>query len=78
MATPMEAAAPAVRHEPLFILWKKVKPTDFDGIGDPLIPHGWFNSTETIMEGMELSNNEKVKCASYCLTIDAMIWRETV
>ena len=35
-------------------------------------------TTETIMEGMELFDNEKVKCASYSLMMDARIWWETM
>ena len=75
---PQKAAAPAVRREPLLILYKKAKPVDFDGIGDPLIAQGWFKTTETIMEGMDMSNNKKVKCASYSLMMDGRIWWETV
>ena len=78
MATPQKSAAHAVRHEPLLILWKKARPTDFDGIGDPLIAQGWFKTTETIIEGMELSNNKQVKYVSYSLMMDSRIWWETM
>ena len=73
-----EVAAPAARREPLLILWKKARLADFDGSGDPLTAQGWFKTTENMMEGMELSDNEKVRCASYSLTMDARIWWETV
>ena len=68
----------AVYREPLLILWKKARLAYFDDIGDPLIAQRWFKTTETIMEGMKLSNNKKVKCASYSLTMDARIWWEIV
>ena len=71
--TPQEVAAPAARREPLLILWKKVRLADFDGSGDPLIAQGWIKTTENMMEGMERSDNEKVCCASYNLTMDAKI-----
>ena len=38
-----------------------------------MITQRWFKTTETIMEGMELSDNEKVKCASYNLMMDDKI-----
>ena len=68
--------APAVYREPLLILWNKARPVNFNGAGDPL-GKGWFKTTETIMESMELSDNEKVKCVFYSLTM-AKILRETV
>ena len=55
-----------------------MRPTDFDGSGDPLTAQGLFKTTENMMEGMELSDNEKVRCVSYSLTMDARIWWETV
>ena len=76
MAAPQEAATHAVCCKPLLILWKKARPVNFDGIRDLLIAHGWFKTTETIMEGMELFDNEKVKCAFYSLMMDARIWWE--
>ena len=78
MATPKEGVTPTILHEPLLIFWKKARQADFDGARDPLITQGWFKTTETIMEDMELSYNKKVKCASYSLTIDAKIWWETM
>ena len=39
-----------------------------------MIVQEWFKTTETITKGMELSDNEKVKCASYSLAMDARIW----
>ena len=78
MAAPQEAATLVVHHKPLLIIWKKVRTTDFDGAGDPLIAQGWFKTTETIMESIELSDNQKVKCASYNLMMVARIWWETL
>ena len=78
MAAPQEAAAPVVHREPLLILWKKARPVDFDGARALLIAQGWFKTTETIMKGMKLSDNEKVKCASYSLTMNARIQWETM
>ena len=75
---PQEVAAPAAWHKPLLILWKKARPADFNGSGDPLTSQGWFKTTKNIMEGMKLSNSEKVCCASYVLTMDARIWQKTV
>ena len=78
IAALQEVATPVVHREPLLILWKNAKLVDFDGVGDLLIAQGWFMTTETIIEAMELSNNEKFKCAFYSLTMDVKIWWETV
>ena len=74
VVAPQEVATPTVHRDPLLILWKKARPTNLDGIWDPLIAQGWFQITETIIEGMELSDNKKVKCTSYSLTMDVKIW----
>ena len=61
------------RRKPRLIIWKKARPTDFDGSIDPLVAQGWFKTTESMMSGIRLSNNKNVKCASFGLTMDAKI-----
>ncbi|CAH9081843.1 unnamed protein product [Cuscuta europaea] len=68
----------APRQEPLMITWRKIKPTDFEGGPDPLAAQGWLKTVEGIANGLELADNDKVRCASYSLTMDARIWWETV
>ena len=62
MEAQLERELPVTQRKPLLITWKKVGPADFDGSMDPLVAQGWFKTTESMMRGMGLSNNEKVKC----------------
>ncbi|KAL5577023.1 hypothetical protein UlMin_018722 [Ulmus minor] len=55
-----------------------MKPTEFVGSSDPLEAEEWLSSIETILEFMELSDREKVMCASYMLRKDARYWWESV
>ena len=57
---------------------KKARPTDVDGSIVPLVAYGWFKTTESMMNGMRLSDNENVKCVSFGLTMDARIWWESM
>lgn len=69
----------AVRNlEPLFLRLKKMKPKEFHGSTDLLVAQGWLKSIELVLGFMDLNENEKVKCASYCLMDDARIWWEGV
>ncbi|KAL5564893.1 hypothetical protein UlMin_028057 [Ulmus minor] len=55
-----------------------MKPVEFLGSSDPLEAEEWLSSIETILEFMELSDREKVMCASYMLRKDARYWWESV
>ncbi|GMN30211.1 hypothetical protein TIFTF001_041417 [Ficus carica] len=64
----------ATNHEPLYLRFKRMKPKEFNGSTDPLVAQGWLKSIELVLNFMDLTDNEKVKCASYCLMDDARIW----
>ena len=64
--------------EPLYLRLKRMKPKEFHGSADPLEAQGWLKSIELILKFMDLSENEKVKCVSYCLMDDARIWWEGI
>ncbi|KAL5561756.1 hypothetical protein UlMin_031503 [Ulmus minor] len=55
-----------------------MKPAEFVGSSDPLEAEEWLSSIETILEFMELSDREKVMCASYMLRKDARYWWDLV
>ncbi|GMN21902.1 hypothetical protein TIFTF001_045574 [Ficus carica] len=55
-----------------------IKPKEFNGSIDPLVAQGWLKSIELVLNFMDLTDNEKVKCASYCLMDDARIWWEEI
>ena len=63
----------ATNHEPLYLRFKRMKPKEFSGSTDPLVAQGWVKSIELVLNFMGLTENEKVKCASYCLMGDARI-----
>ncbi|GMN27891.1 hypothetical protein TIFTF001_041095 [Ficus carica] len=68
----------ATNHEPLYLRFKRMKPKEFNGSTDPLVAQGWLKSIELVLNFMDLTNNEKVKCASYSLMDDARIWWEGI
>ncbi|KAL5537508.1 hypothetical protein UlMin_045605 [Ulmus minor] len=55
-----------------------MKPAEFVGSSDPLEAEEWLSLIETILEFMELSDREKVMCASYMLRKDARYWWDSV
>ncbi|GMN27756.1 hypothetical protein TIFTF001_041075 [Ficus carica] len=68
----------ATNHEPLYLRFKRMKPKEFNGSTDPLVAQGWLKSIELVLNFMDLTDNEKVKCASYYLMDDARIWWEGI
>ncbi|GMN32634.1 hypothetical protein TIFTF001_046615 [Ficus carica] len=68
----------ATNHEPLYLRFKRMKPKEFNDSTDPLVAQGWLKSIELVLNFMDLTDNEKVKCASYCLMDDARIWWEGI
>ncbi|GMN69765.1 hypothetical protein TIFTF001_038812 [Ficus carica] len=68
----------ATNHKPLYLRFKKMKPKEFNGSTDHLVAQGWLKSIELVLNFMGLTENEKVKCASYCLMDDARIWWEGI
>ena len=59
------------QQEPVYKRFCQIKPAEFVGSSDPLEAEEWLSSIETILEFMELSDREKVICASYMLRKDA-------
>ena len=55
-----------------------MKPTQFSRSTDPLEAEEWISSIETILDFMQLSDQEWVSCASYKLRKDARHWWATV
>ena len=54
-----------------------MKPKEFNG-STPLVAQGCLKSIELVLNFMGLTENEKVKCASYCLMDDARLWWEGI
>ncbi|XP_024028693.1 uncharacterized protein LOC112093782 [Morus notabilis] len=51
---------------------------EFECSTDPLEAEEWLTSLQTILDFMNLTEQEKVLCASYVLKKDARYWWETV
>ncbi|GMN66637.1 hypothetical protein TIFTF001_035706 [Ficus carica] len=66
----------STNHEPLHLRFKRMKSKEFNGSTDPFVAQEWLKSIELVLNFMGLTENEKVKCASYCLMDDARIWWE--
>ena len=65
-------------QEPLYVRFRRMKPSEFEGSTDPLEAEEWLTSLQTILDFMNLMEQEKVLCASYVLKKDARYWWETV
>ena len=71
-------AMPIANQEPLYVRFRRMKPPEFEGSTDPLEAEEWLTSLQMILDFMNLTEQEKVLCASYVLKKDARYWWETV
>ena len=55
-----------------------MKPAEFAGSTDHLEVEEWISSMETILDFMQLNDQERVACASFMLKKDARHWWATV
>ena len=51
---------------------------DFEGSSDPLVVDEWLSGLQVILDFMNLSDQEKVRCASFVLKKDACYWWDTI
>ena len=51
---------------------------EFEGSTDPLVVDEWMSEIKTIFNFMDITEEEKVICASFVLKKDARYWWETV
>ena len=65
-------------RETLYIRFSKLKPKAFKGTTDPYEAEDWLHSTQAILEAMELSDKEKIQCATFMLKKEARYWWRTV
>ncbi|GMN35310.1 hypothetical protein TIFTF001_042210 [Ficus carica] len=55
-----------------------MKPPELEGSTDPLEAEEWLTSLQIVLNYMDLTEQEKVFCASYVMKKDAHYWWETV
>ena len=51
-----------------------MRAADFEGSSDPLVADEWLSGLQVILDFMNLTDQEKVKCASFVLKKDARYW----
>ncbi|XP_047309941.1 uncharacterized protein LOC124913402 [Impatiens glandulifera] len=59
---------------PVYKQFMTFKPAEFRGSTDPIISEEWVQSMEIIFEFMQITEVERVKCATFMLKDDARIW----
>ncbi|KAG6506299.1 hypothetical protein ZIOFF_031622 [Zingiber officinale] len=52
-----------------------MNPTDFTGTTDPMVAKNWIKSVEVIFRFMDLDGADRVRCATYLLKDDALLWK---
>jgi len=62
----------------LFERFRRMRAPDFEGSADPLVADEWMSEMKKIFNFMNISEIEKVICASFVLKKDARYWWETV
>ncbi|GMN25168.1 hypothetical protein TIFTF001_047705 [Ficus carica] len=73
-----QAGQPVIRQEPLDERFRRMKPPEFEGSTNPLEAEEWLTSLQIVLNFMNLTDQEKVFCASYVMKKDARYWWETV
>ncbi|XP_047309940.1 uncharacterized protein LOC124913401 [Impatiens glandulifera] len=59
---------------PVYKQFMTFKPAEFRSSTDPIISEEWVQSMETIFEFMQITEVERVRCATFMLKDDARIW----
>ena len=62
---------PIIRRETLYARFSILEPKEFKGSMDPYEAEDWLHSTQAILEVMELSDKEKILCATFTLKGEA-------
>ncbi|GMN22658.1 hypothetical protein TIFTF001_045687 [Ficus carica] len=73
-----QAGQPVIRQEPLYERFRRMKPPEFEGSTNPLEAEEWLTSLQIVLNFMNLTDQEKVFCASYVMKKDARYWWEIV
>ena len=55
-----------------------MKPPTFEGSANPLDSKEWLSSMKTILDFIELNNQERILCATYMLKRETRYWWESI
>ncbi|XP_073119681.1 uncharacterized protein [Henckelia pumila] len=61
-------------QNPIYKRFLELGPPGFKGETDHLVAEQWFQAMETSFEFMQVSNTDRVRCATYMFRDDARIW----
>ncbi|XP_073019333.1 uncharacterized protein [Primulina eburnea] len=73
------AAGAGARPQPeaVYERFRRMSPKEFSGTTDPMVAEGWIKSIEVIFDFMELTDADRVRCATFLLSGDARLWWES-
>ncbi|XP_073137276.1 uncharacterized protein [Henckelia pumila] len=65
---------PAANQNPIYKSFLELGPPEFKGETDPLIAEQWFQAMETAFEFMQITDADRLRCATYMFRDDARVW----
>ncbi|XP_073138485.1 uncharacterized protein [Henckelia pumila] len=65
---------PAANQNPIYKRFLELGPPEFKGETDPLIAEQWFQAMETAFEFMQITDVDRLRCATYMFCDDARVW----
>ncbi|XP_073138690.1 uncharacterized protein [Henckelia pumila] len=65
---------PAANQNPIYKRFLDLGPLEFKGETDPLIAEQWFQAMETAFEFMQITDADRLRCATYMFRDDARVW----
>ncbi|XP_073152860.1 uncharacterized protein [Henckelia pumila] len=65
---------PAANQNPIYKRFLELGPPEFKGETDPLIAEQWFQAIETAFEFMQITDADRLRCATYMFRDDARVW----
>ncbi|XP_073133837.1 uncharacterized protein [Henckelia pumila] len=61
-------------QNPIYKSFLELGPPEFKGETDPLIAEQWFQAMETAFEFMQITDTDRLRCATYMFRDDARVW----
>ncbi|XP_073136819.1 uncharacterized protein [Henckelia pumila] len=65
---------PVANQNPIYKRFLELGPPEFKGETDPLIAEQWFQAMETAFEFMQITDADRLRCATYMFRDDARVW----
>ncbi|XP_073153285.1 uncharacterized protein [Henckelia pumila] len=65
---------PAANQNHIYKRFLELGPPEFKGETDPLIAEQWFQAMETAFEFMQITDADRLRCATYMFRDDARVW----